>query len=136
SKFIMVDDRWMSIGSANANTRSFELDSEVNLSIGEPDLVSSFRRRLWSHNLGVAESVVAGWAVADFIPRWDAVANANRTLTPHHMAREGVIPYDFRATPGQQHGSIPDALAKLDFAPEGHLFAGAIPPGQETIQIA
>jgi len=29
SKFLMIDDRWMTIGSANANVRSFELDSEV-----------------------------------------------------------------------------------------------------------
>jgi phosphatidylserine/phosphatidylglycerophosphate/cardiolipin synthase-like enzyme len=74
SKFIMTDDRWMSIGSANANSRSFELDTELNLSIGEPDVVAAFRRRLWSHNLGVTESVVSGWRVSDFLARWDAIA--------------------------------------------------------------
>jgi PLD-like domain len=136
SKFIMVDDRWMLIGSANANTRSFEMDSELTLSIGQPDLTASFRRRLWAHNLGVSESTVASWKVSDFITQWDAVAKANDPLPPKDMAGEGVIPYDYTAAPGNKHGSIPDALAKIDLAPEGHLFAGEIPRGQNTIQIA
>jgi phosphatidylserine/phosphatidylglycerophosphate/cardiolipin synthase-like enzyme len=136
SKFIMVDDRWMSIGSANANARSFELDTELNLSIGEPDLVASFRRRLWAHNLGVTQSTVAAWKATDFISKWDMVAKANDRLLPQDMAGEGVIPFDYTVAPGKKHGSIPDALAKLDFAPEGRLFAGEIPAGQDTIQIA
>ena len=136
SKFIMVDDRWMSIGSANANVRSFDLDSELNLSIAEPALTADFRKRLWAHNLGVPSSVVAGWATSDFLPRWDAVASTNRLLAPQDMAGEGIIPYDFRSAPGQRHGSIPDSLAQLDFAPDGRLFAGEIPSGGTPIRIA
>jgi phosphatidylserine/phosphatidylglycerophosphate/cardiolipin synthase-like enzyme len=136
SKFVMVDDKWMSIGSANANVRSFELDSELNLSIAEPALVSDFHRRLWAHNLGVAQSVVSSWAVSDFLSRWDAVATANHALALQDMAGEGVIPFDYRAAPGQRRGSIPDSLAQLEFAPDGHLFAGAIPNGDTTIRLA
>ena len=52
------------------------------------------------------------------------------------MAGEGVIPFDFRTVPGSSHGSIPDAVARYDLAPDGRLFAGEIPPEQPTIQIA
>lgn len=135
AKFLMTDDRWMTIGSANANLRSFELDSELNLSIADNDLVSGFRRRLWGHNLGVTESTIAAWRVADFIPRWDAVAHANSLVTPKDMAGEGIVHYDYKSYPGKAHGSIPDALTNLDLAPEGRLFADTIPKGETTIRV-
>ena len=136
SKFVMVDDRWMSIGSANANVRSFDLDSEMNFSIAEPTLVADFRLRLWSHNLGIDPSVIATWKVLDFLPRWDAVAAANQARALPDMDGEGIVPFDYRAAPGKKHGSIPDSLAQLDFAPDGGLFAGRIPSGDGTIRLA
>jgi len=51
----------MTIGSANANARSFELDSELNVSIADAALVAGFRQRLWAYNLGVPEATVGGW---------------------------------------------------------------------------
>jgi hypothetical protein len=136
SKFVMVDDRWMSIGSANANVRSFDLDSEMNLSIAEPSLVGDFRLRLWSHNLGIDPTGIAKWRASDFLAQWDAVAASNQALKPQNMAGEGIIPFDYRVAPGKKHGSIPDSLAQLDFAPDGRLFAGPIPGGGGMIRLA
>jgi phosphatidylserine/phosphatidylglycerophosphate/cardiolipin synthase-like enzyme len=48
AKFILVDDAWMCVGSANANVRSFLLDSELNIQTTSAALVSSFRQRLWA----------------------------------------------------------------------------------------
>src|SRR5262249_39784571 len=48
SKLILGDDRLMSIGSANANVRSFELDSELNLTIDEREWTRAARLRLWA----------------------------------------------------------------------------------------
>jgi YD repeat-containing protein len=119
SKFMLADDSWMTIGSANGNVRSFELDSELNVQIADPALARAFRARLWAHNLGAAEATVSGWGVGDFIPQWNAVAAANATRAVAAMDGEGVIAFDYTVAPGTRHGSIPDALVNLDFGTDG-----------------
>lgn len=132
SKFLLVDDKWMTIGSANANVQSFELDSELNIAIADDKLVADFRRRLWAHNLGTTETAIARWAARDFLAAWDAVANANKVFARssgdwHKMSGEGILPFDYRTTKGKSHGSIPDAMANLDMLPDGGIFAGDKP---------
>jgi len=125
SKLILVDDRWMCLGSANANVRSFEMDTELNVQTSAPSLVGGFRRRLWAHNLGVAEANVAGWMPADFGKRWDAIAHHNASLaTAKDMMGEGVVAFDYRSNRGQKHWSIPDGLARLDGGPAASFVAG------------
>ncbi|MDX1656816.1 MAG: phospholipase D-like domain-containing protein, partial [Candidatus Competibacteraceae bacterium] len=136
SKFMMIDDRWMTIGSANANVRSFELDSELNISIADPALVIAFRRRLWAHNLGLPEATIAAWSAGEFLARWDGVATANAGKGLDAMDGEGVVRFDHTTVPGVHHGSIPDALVRLDLEPPGRLFAGPVPEGQDTIRLA
>ncbi len=114
SKFLLADDRYMTIGSANANERSFQLDSELNVAIDDSKLAASFRKRLWAHNLGVTDATVAAWSIADFITQWDAVANANAALAPPDMAGEGVVHWDYTRRPGSSHFYIPDYLAETD----------------------
>lgn len=118
AKFLLVDDVWMTIGSANANVRSFELDSELNVQIADAPLTGAFRTRLWAHNLGVPEAVVAGWAPADYLAQWRAVAAANTAAVgPSVMAGEGVVLFDYTTASGKSHSSlIPDALASLDLS--------------------
>lgn len=135
SKFFLADDEIMIVGSANANERSFQLDSELNIVVTEPSLVSSFRRKLWAHNLGEPAVNIAGWRTADFIGHWDSVAAANAALSAPQMAGEGVIPFDFTAVKGRSHGSLPDELANIDFSPESGVFAGPIPPERNTIAL-
>jgi phosphatidylserine/phosphatidylglycerophosphate/cardiolipin synthase-like enzyme len=115
SKLLMADDRWLCVGSANLNDRSFELDSELNVAVEDDTLVRTSRQRLWAHNLGAPEATVRSWAVSDYLTSWDDVANKNRGRTPSEMEGEGILPFDWKASPGKAHSSIPDALAKLDF---------------------
>ena len=114
SKFQLADDRYMTIGSANANERGFQLDSELNVAIDDSKLSAAFRKRLWAHNLGVTEAIVSGWSVSDFITQWDAVATANSSLAPSAMAGEGVVRWDYTKSPGNCHVYIPDYLADND----------------------
>src|SRR5262249_25093443 len=74
SKLILVDDRALSICSANANPRGFFLDTELNVMLDDAETVKRFRHRLWSHNLDKPESTVAAWTVPNFISEWDTVA--------------------------------------------------------------
>lgn len=113
SKLILADDRALSLGSANANPRGFFLDSELNVTVDDPESVKSLRHRLWSHDLGVPESRVATWAVPAFIPEWDAIAKANAALlsTPARMSGEAVVPFDHSKVKGVKT-LIPDVLTE------------------------
>ena len=51
AKIGIVDDRWLTIGSANLNEHSLFNDSEVNLVSCEPALAHSTRERLWAEHL-------------------------------------------------------------------------------------
>ncbi|MES2443245.1 MAG: phospholipase D-like domain-containing protein [Pseudomonadota bacterium] len=130
SKFLTVDDAWMTIGSANANVRSFELDSELNVQIADPALTKAFRTRLWARNLGETEAAVGGWAPADFLAHWKTVATANTGKALTAMAGAGIIPFDYTKKPGVEHGIVPDALVRLDFGKDGgHADPNAPPDG-------
>lgn len=104
SKLALVDDKALSMGSANANPRGFFLDTELNVMLDDADVVTRFRRRLWSHNLGVIPAKVDAWAVADFIAQWDVVAKFNeaRKASPEKMVGEGVIPFDPTTEEGEK----------------------------------
>jgi len=52
AKIGIVDDRWLTIGSANLNEHSLFNDTEVNLVLPDPGLARATRARLWSEHLG------------------------------------------------------------------------------------
>ena len=60
AKIGIVDDRWLTIGSANLNAHSFFNDTEVNVQVADPNLARTTRLRLWSEHLAVPEDEVAG----------------------------------------------------------------------------
>jgi phosphatidylserine/phosphatidylglycerophosphate/cardiolipin synthase-like enzyme len=119
AKMILADDRLMSVGSANANVRSFDLDSELNISIDDSEWTRSSRLRLWSHNLGVSQTTVESWTVSDFLSKWNNVASSNAALTsdPERMTGEGVIVFDWSLNRGASNALVPDYLVQLDIAP-------------------
>ncbi len=50
SKLMMVDDVYMTLGSANINTRSMETDSEINIAHAQADITRGARRELWAQH--------------------------------------------------------------------------------------
>ncbi len=72
AKVGIVDDRWLTIGSANLNAHSLFNDTEANLVLTDPDLVRATRLRLWSEHLGDRE--VEGSTAEVFDDRWVPVA--------------------------------------------------------------
>ena len=66
SKVLVVDDEFLTVGSANLANRSMSLDTECNLAIeagGDPRVrraIARLRARLMSEHLGVAEEAVLG----------------------------------------------------------------------------
>jgi phosphatidylserine/phosphatidylglycerophosphate/cardiolipin synthase-like enzyme len=52
SKLLMVDDCFMTLGSANLNLRSMSADSEINLATDSIEHVRPFRQRVWGMQTG------------------------------------------------------------------------------------
>ncbi len=52
AKVGVIDDQWLTIGSANLNEHSLFNDTEVNLVTDDAALARSLRERLWSEHLG------------------------------------------------------------------------------------
>ena len=60
AKVAIVDDRWLTLGSANLNAHSFFNDTEVNLVTCDPALARLTRLRLWAAHLERNIDEIAG----------------------------------------------------------------------------
>ena len=74
AKIAIVDDRWMTIGSANLNNHSLFNDSEVNVVMCDPDLARDTRLRLWAEHLERPVGDVAGDPTALIDEVWKPTA--------------------------------------------------------------
>ncbi|HTF54854.1 MAG TPA: phospholipase D family protein [Pseudonocardia sp.] len=81
AKVAVVDDEWLTIGSANLNEHSMFNDTEVNVVVGDPDLARATRLRLWSEHLQRPESELVGDPA-------DLVDNLWRPLAEEQSERE------------------------------------------------
>lgn len=119
SKMVLVDDEWAMVGSANANPRSFELDTELNVQIADAAFATGLRRRLWAHNLGASEDEIGSWPEAEFMVKWNAAATYNQGRDPKDMIGEGIVRYDHTLAKGERQDLLPDAIAGYDRRSEG-----------------
>jgi phosphatidylserine/phosphatidylglycerophosphate/cardiolipin synthase-like enzyme len=88
AKIGIVDDRWLTIGSANLNAHSFFNDTEVNVQVADAALARGTRLRLWSEHLGVPEDEIAG-DPADVIDRlWIPIARREGERQRNGQRRE------------------------------------------------
>jgi phosphatidylserine/phosphatidylglycerophosphate/cardiolipin synthase-like enzyme len=60
AKVGIVDDRWLTVGSANLNAHSLLNDTEMNVVTDDPDLARATRLRLWSEHLSLDPAEIAG----------------------------------------------------------------------------
>jgi phosphatidylserine/phosphatidylglycerophosphate/cardiolipin synthase-like enzyme len=60
AKIGIVDDRWLTIGSANLNEHSLFNDTEMNVVAADEKLATTLRRRLWAEHLECDASQLAG----------------------------------------------------------------------------
>lgn len=56
SKLLIVDDKWITIGSANIDKNGFKDSTEVNLGITSSSLAKQLRKRLWAEHTGLLEN--------------------------------------------------------------------------------
>jgi phosphatidylserine/phosphatidylglycerophosphate/cardiolipin synthase-like enzyme len=78
AKIGIVDDHWLTIGSANLNAHSFFNDTEVNVQLADPELARGTRLRLWAEHLELPEQEIAG-DPADVVDQlWIPIAQRER----------------------------------------------------------
>jgi phosphatidylserine/phosphatidylglycerophosphate/cardiolipin synthase-like enzyme len=60
AKIGIVDDRWLTVGSANLNDHSLLNDTELNVVTHDPGLARATRLRLWSEHLEASRGEIDG----------------------------------------------------------------------------
>jgi phosphatidylserine/phosphatidylglycerophosphate/cardiolipin synthase-like enzyme len=78
AKVGIVDDRWLTLGSANLNAHSFYNDTEVNVVTCDAALARDTRLRLWASHLEHDIDEVAGDASAVVDELWRPIAAEQR----------------------------------------------------------
>ncbi len=97
AKVGIVDDRWMTIGSANLNAHSLLNDTEMNVVTDDAALIRDTRLRLWAEHLQLAPPAIAGEEPSEVIDeRWRPTA-----LEQLHRLKDGAPPtHRLLALPG------------------------------------
>ncbi len=78
AKVAIVDDHWLTLGSANLNAHSFFNDTEMNIVVCDPDLARATRVRLWESHLERSAAVAAGDPTTVFDELWRPLAAEQR----------------------------------------------------------
>jgi phosphatidylserine/phosphatidylglycerophosphate/cardiolipin synthase-like enzyme len=97
SKLMIVDDRWLTIGSANTNPRSFFLDAEVNIVVTDPKMAQDLRTALWIEHLlnldPTAPSKQAAKVLADFKSKISLAKAKDFPAVWHDHANRRIFPH-------------------------------------------
>ncbi len=80
AKVGIVDDTWLTVGSANLNEHSLFNDTEANVIIHDPEEVRATRIRLWSEHLQQPEAKISGDAAEIIDTLWRATATEQAQL--------------------------------------------------------
>lgn len=87
SKLLLADDERMTTTSANLNGRSLKWDTEVGVSITDPDFVQSTRQKLWHKHL--QDEAKDAYELNESLNRWKDIAFTNVSRAPSD--RQGFI---------------------------------------------
>ncbi|MEA2157222.1 MAG: hypothetical protein QOE11_3362 [Solirubrobacteraceae bacterium] len=75
AKVGIVDDRWLTVGSANLNAHSLMNDTEMNVVTDDAALARDARERLWAEHLELAPEQIRGRAPAQLVDEhWIPIA--------------------------------------------------------------
>jgi phosphatidylserine/phosphatidylglycerophosphate/cardiolipin synthase-like enzyme len=74
AKIGIVDDRWLTVGSANLNSHSLFNDTELNVVTLDPRVARDTRLRLWSEHLESPVEAIDGDPTDVFERYWEAIS--------------------------------------------------------------
>jgi phosphatidylserine/phosphatidylglycerophosphate/cardiolipin synthase-like enzyme len=114
AKVGIVDDRWLTVGSANLNEHSLFNDTEVNVVLCDEVRARDARLRLWSEHLELGVGEIEGDPIAVIDERWRPLASRNaehRRLhgwTPHRLVALPHVSRRAEALRGPVNGLLVD----------------------------
>jgi phosphatidylserine/phosphatidylglycerophosphate/cardiolipin synthase-like enzyme len=115
AKVAIVDDRWLTVGSANLNEHSLFNDTEMNVTTTDRDFALLTRLELWSEHLERSAAEVAGEPVAVVDDVWKPIADeqlerreAGEPLT-HRLIRLPAVSRRSKRLIGPMRGLLVDA---------------------------
>jgi len=127
AKVMVVDDRFVRIGSANLNNRSMGLDTECDLAVESGDDariahgIAAFRNRLLAEHLGCAPAAVTDTLRqrGSLLATIETLSNAGRTLRPIEIESSGTADTSLyvRALIDPERPVDPDELVN-EFVPD------------------
>ncbi len=115
AKVAIVDDRWLTIGSANLNEHSLFNDSEVNVVSLDKDLARETRLRLWAEHLELSTDEISGDPAAVVDERWNPISEEqldrleNDLPLTHRLVKLPGVSIRHRRLLGSLQGRIYDA---------------------------
>jgi phosphatidylserine/phosphatidylglycerophosphate/cardiolipin synthase-like enzyme len=101
SKAAVVDDEWLTIGSANLNEHSLFNDTEANVVIRDPALARDVRLRLWAEHLERPRAEIDGDPARVFDELWKPLADERLERRRRHGWADGkltLLPHVSRRT--------------------------------------
>jgi phosphatidylserine/phosphatidylglycerophosphate/cardiolipin synthase-like enzyme len=112
SKVMVVDDKWVTVGSANIDKNGFKDSSELNLGMTSPRLAQELRVRLWQEHLQDFASDLGDFEQGFYM--WEKVANENGRRVAENRAIKGhVYYYNFKEM--DMLPPYPDAMESTKF---------------------
>jgi phosphatidylserine/phosphatidylglycerophosphate/cardiolipin synthase-like enzyme len=98
AKVGIIDDRWLTVGSANLNAHSLLNDTEMNVCADDHELARRTRLRLWAEHLDTDPEAIAGRSAAAIVDElWRPIAaeqlrrrKAGEPPTHHLLGLPGV----------------------------------------------
>ncbi len=97
AKLMIVDDLFLTVGSANINDRSFEYEAEINLAVADPERAKAARLDIWSEHLN-GDDRLSGDIDGD-VAVWMEHAEHNRRFLDGEVdrPRSNIFPFAPRA---------------------------------------
>jgi phosphatidylserine/phosphatidylglycerophosphate/cardiolipin synthase-like enzyme len=114
AKVGIIDDKWMTIGSTNCSSRSFEWDTELNAFTDDAATIAAFRKELWSEHLEVAKDDPILRDSMRAIARMAETAAANAKLKSGEL-KGRLVPMKFDLPPWWLHRYYEDLILKEFF---------------------
>ncbi len=98
AKMMIVDDAWVTVGSANIHDRGMKTEGEINLVVLDKEIAGDLRRRLMAEHLEIATDDPRLEDVDEAFDLWERHANENVRLKAqgqeprsrvHHFIQKG-----------------------------------------------
>ncbi|MCL6486479.1 MAG: phospholipase, partial [Janthinobacterium lividum] len=88
SKLMLVDDVFMTLGSANLNQRSMAVDSEINIATIDHRVARDLRKRVWRmHSGGLVDG--GGGTKAEIVAAFESWGNLMKANRTKKLAKQG-----------------------------------------------